>query len=95
MNERRLVHVRIVKEDKLFAAQCLEYDICAQGDSPVKALEVWRITAMGQVALDKKRGREPLAAIPCAPISLWCGDPARQSHRRLLRRVNEGRGAEE
>jgi len=65
--------VRIVEDRELFAAQCLEYDICAQGDSPIKALEVWRITAMGQVALDKQRGREPFAAFPCAPISLWCG----------------------
>jgi hypothetical protein len=72
MPERRLVHVRIIREGELFVAQCLEYDICAQGDSPVKALEIWRITAMGQVALDKRLAKQPLAAMPCAPIPYWC-----------------------
>lgn len=69
---RRLVHVRIVRDQELFAAQCLEYDICAQGRTPVEALKAWRVTAMGQVALDKKCGKEPLAAFPCAPLWCWC-----------------------
>lgn len=72
MNPRRLVHVRILKENEAFVAQCLEYDITAQGDTPVRALERWRLTAMGQVALDKKYSKEPLSDIPCAPIFYWC-----------------------
>lgn len=71
-NPRRLVHVRILKENDLYAAQCLEYDICAQDYSPVEALKTWHNTAMGQIALDKRDGKEPLAAIPCAPIPYWC-----------------------
>lgn len=68
-----LVHVRIIKERELYAAQCLEYDICAQGNSPVAAIESFRITMMGQVALDKRSGREPLKHLPCAPMPYWLG----------------------
>lgn len=68
-----LVHVRIMQEHEIYAAQCLEYDICAQGNSPVAALENFRITMMGQVALDKRDGREPFQYLPCAPIFYWLG----------------------
>jgi hypothetical protein len=69
---RRLVHVRVLLEVGSYVAQCLEYDIAAQGKSPVEALDNWRLTAMGQVALDKRAGKEPLVALPCAPIFYWC-----------------------
>lgn len=70
---RRMVHVRVIEDNGLYAAQCLEFDICAQGKTSVEAIQVWHKTAMGQILLDTKHGKEPLAAIPCAPISLWCG----------------------
>lgn len=70
---RRLVHVRVLKEGESHVAQCLEYDITASAKTPIEALERWRVTAMGQVALDKRRGKEPLADIPCAPLPYWCG----------------------
>lgn len=69
---RRLVHVRVLKEGESHVAQRLEYDITGSGKTPVEALERWRKTAMGHVCLDKRAGKEPLADIPCAPLSYWC-----------------------
>ncbi len=68
-----LVHVRLVREGEIWAAQCLEYDIAAQGNDEQEALARFRLTMQGQIALNKRDGKEPLVDIPCAPIPYWCG----------------------
>ena len=47
-------HVRLLKENNIYAAVCLEKDVVAQGKTRDEAVERWRITMVGQIALDKK-----------------------------------------
>lgn len=69
----RLVHVRILAEGDIYAAQCLEYDICAQGKTPAEAIDAFRRTMRGQIILDKVHGKEPLADAQPAPFPYWLG----------------------
>lgn len=69
----RLVHLRILPEGGVYAAQCLEYDICAQGTTPEDAITKFRQTIRGQITLDKIHGKQPLEDLPCAPIFYWTG----------------------
>lgn len=68
------VHVAICKENEVYAAQCLEHDVCAQGDTREQALERFRLTLMGEIALEKHyRGKTEnfLATFPPAPLFYW------------------------
>lgn len=65
------VQVVFLREGRSMVAQCLEYDIAAQGDDiPIAK---WRFarTLLGQAALDRYHDKEPLAAIKEAPAMYW------------------------
>lgn len=68
-------HIRLMKENDIYAAVCLERDIVAQGYTREDAVEAWRKTMMGQIALDKKyHPDEPLLSnTPVTPLWYWKG----------------------
>jgi hypothetical protein len=61
----------LLKEASAWVAQGLEYDIAAQGKTIRDAMRAFRRTVVGQMVLDIRNGREPLAAIPKAPDFYW------------------------
>ena len=65
------VHVRVLHEGESFVAQCLEYDITGHGKTCLDALENFRRTIIGQIALDRVHGKTPLQDTPCAPMFHW------------------------
>ena len=65
------VRVLFIKEGGAWVAQCLEHDIAAQGKTFTEAEEAWERTFLGQILLDVKQGKEPLAGIKPAPKSYW------------------------
>jgi hypothetical protein len=54
-----------------WAAQCLEYDIAAQGDSIKQATEKLEQTFIGQICVDLYTGKDPLEGISPAPRTYW------------------------
>jgi hypothetical protein len=61
------------KTPKGFAwvAQCLEYDVTAQGDSIASAQENFKKAFFGQIIADISVGKEPLDGIAQAPRFYW------------------------
>ena len=65
------VTILFLRESDRWAAQCLEYDIAAQGESIPKAMEAFEQTFVGQIIVDVKSGKQPLEGIPQAPRFYW------------------------
>lgn len=57
----------LIPECGKWVAQCLEYDIAAQGDTPKIAIDEWKTTLSGQIMLDLADGKEPLKGISKPP----------------------------
>ena len=55
------------QDDGLWAAQCIDHDIVAQGNSIRAAKRAFERTIVGQILFDFKNGRQPLAQFPPAP----------------------------
>jgi len=66
-----VVRVLLIQEGSSWAAQCLEYDIAAQGNSIDDAKNAFEKTFLGQIALDVKENREPFEGIEQAPQDFW------------------------
>lgn len=58
------------QEDGLWAAQCIDHDIVAQGSSIGEAKKAFERTVIGQIMFDFENNRPPLAAFPPAPARL-------------------------
>jgi hypothetical protein len=54
-----------------WAAQCLEYDIAAQGATLAEAKDALEKAFVGQIVVDLSNGVEPLSAIGKAPLEYW------------------------
>jgi len=69
----RAIRILVLKEGagSGWVAQCLEYDIAAQGPSIRAAIENFRDVFQGQIALDLKKNREPMAGKKQAPPWYW------------------------
>jgi hypothetical protein len=69
----RVLRVLLFQEgrDSLWAAQCLEYDIVAQGGSIREALDNFRDVFEGQIAFDVFQNRKPLSGKKQAPPWYW------------------------
>lgn len=52
------------QEDGLWAAQCIDHDIVAQGNSIKEAKRAFERTVMGQILFDLQNNRAPLASFP-------------------------------
>lgn len=65
------IQVLFLREGRSTVAQCLEYNIAAQGEDV--QIAKWRFarTILGQAALDRLRNKEPLAGIGEAPKMYW------------------------
>lgn len=63
--------VLFFKENGLWIAQCLDFDIAAQGSSMDLAVLRFIRTFMVQVELDLACKREPLTYVPKAPERFW------------------------
>ena len=59
--------VLLLKEGKSWVAQCLEFDITAQGKTPKDAKKTFENTLLGQFILDVEQGKKPLEGIPQTP----------------------------
>ena len=57
----------LIPECGKWVAQCLEYDIASQGDTPEIAIDQWKETLSGQILLDLEDGKDPLDGIPKTP----------------------------
>ena len=62
--------VLVRQEDGVWCAQCLEHDIAAQGDSWDQLFRRLSLTVAGQIIVDLKHGKNPLADIEPAPEDL-------------------------
>ena len=58
-------------EDSGWVAQCLEYDITAQGKTIQDAKKAFGKTFVGQILVDLKHGKAPLQGIKKAPKEYW------------------------
>lgn len=66
-----ILRVLIVRQDDgLWAAQCIDHDIVAQGTSIKGAKQAFERTITGQILFDLENGRQPLATFPPAPSEL-------------------------
>ncbi|MEX0737617.1 MAG: hypothetical protein WD182_09270 [Bacteroidota bacterium] len=63
--------ILLIKEGKIWAAQCLEFDIAAQGKTREKAKRAFEKTLVGQLILDAKYAKTPFEGIPRAPKMYW------------------------
>lgn len=63
------LRVLFMRDNDLWAAQCVDYDIAAQGRSITEAKKAFEQTIIGQILFDLKRGKEPLADCRPAPES--------------------------
>ena len=68
MNE---LSILLLKDGGLWTAQCLEYDIAAQGSDIHEAISEFHKTLAFEVAYSHERGLPPLHGIPAAPQYYW------------------------
>jgi hypothetical protein len=65
-----ILRVLMIRHEGVWAAQCIDHDIVAQGKSLREAKAAFEQTIIGQILFDLKKGREPLASFPPAPSHL-------------------------
>lgn len=65
------MRVLLLKEDGLWVAQCLEYDIAAQGPTVEAAKEAFVVAFAAQIVVALHHGEEPLATFGRAPQHYW------------------------
>jgi len=63
--------VLLIKEEDKWVAQCLDYDIAAQGETLDAARSRFARTFVGQVMVDLHHHQEPLEGIKPAPRKYW------------------------
>ena len=71
--EPRQVAVRVVvfQEDERVCAQCLEYDIAAQGQTLDDCLYQLGRLIVGHIAISTEKGFEPFRGLKRAPQRFW------------------------
>ena len=67
----RALSVLLIKDHGVWAAQCLEHNIAAQGATTQEALLELSRTVAAEIALRAEKGMEGLAGIPRAPDLYW------------------------
>src|SRR5438045_1470112 len=71
--------ILFLRDHEYWVAQCLEYDVTAQGKSIDDAMQAFERTLVGQVLLDTSQEKEPLAGIAQAPKHYF--DLFKKAHR--------------
>ncbi|MCP4650270.1 MAG: hypothetical protein GY853_09370 [PVC group bacterium] len=65
------IKILLIQDDDLWSAQCLNYDIAAQGRTKEEAQDTFEKTFLGQIILDIKENKDPLEGIGKAPQKFW------------------------
>lgn len=65
------MNILLLKENGQWVAQCLQYDLAAQGPTIPEALENFECVLCGHVALDLEAGEDPLFDLDPAPNFYW------------------------
>lgn len=65
------VSVLLLREGENWVAQCLQYDIAAQGKSIPEVKNAFARTFCGQIMVDLHHGVDPLASFREAPAEYW------------------------
>lgn len=65
------VSVLLLREGDMWTAQCLEYDLAAQGRTLAEVKDAFGQTFTGQIMVDLHHKVEPLAAFRPAPAKYW------------------------
>lgn len=68
MNELNLL---LIKEDQVWIAQCLQYDITAQGNTIKKAISEFHKVLAFEIAYSIQLQKPALDGIPSAPQYYW------------------------
>jgi hypothetical protein len=66
-----VIHVLYVQDEHGWYAQCLDYDIGAQGNTLDEAERAFFRTWQIQVTMDRAHGREPFEGLGKAPDKYW------------------------
>ena len=66
-----LISTLLSNEGGTYIAQCLEWDIAAQDQSPTKALQAFEVVFWTRVMRDVEKGRDILENVESAPDDLW------------------------
>ena len=64
------LNVLFIKEDNIWVAQCLQYDIAAQGQTIADTQRAFEYALAAEVSYLSKKGQS-LDAIPAAPKFYW------------------------
>jgi hypothetical protein len=64
------LRVLILHQNGLYAAQCIDHDIVAQGTTISAVKKALERTIIGQVVADLRQGKKPLGSFPPAPAKL-------------------------
>ncbi len=70
-NSQLLLSILLFNEGNTWIAQCLEWDIAAQDDSPTKALQAFEVVFWTRVMRDDELGRPLFQNVESAPAELW------------------------
>jgi hypothetical protein len=61
------LRVLVLKENRTWVAQCIDYDIAAQGTSIPDALKCFEQTVLAQISINIEDGKAPFEGIGPAP----------------------------
>ena len=65
------LNVLLLREGEMWIAQCLDYDIAAQGRTIAAAKQAFAHTFAGQVLVDVHNNVQPLQGFEQAPPEYW------------------------
>jgi hypothetical protein len=66
-----LISILLSNEGGTYIAQCLEWDIAAQDQTPTKALQAFEVVFWARIMRDVEKGRGILENVESAPDELW------------------------
>jgi hypothetical protein len=65
------LNVLFFKEKDMWIAQCLQFDVTAQGETIPKARKSFERVLLAQIISDLEEKRAPLSTVPSAPAKFW------------------------
>ncbi len=65
------LNILLIKENNVWVAQCIDYDINAQGDTIPESINLLIETVAMRLAYDIENGIEPLSKVVPAPIMYY------------------------
>jgi len=78
-NKEQSIRVIICKENNVYIAQCLEYDIAAHGQTPEQAQRAFGELLIRHMIVARELQRAPFECLEPAPKQYWDLWDARQS----------------